>query len=215
MIGNGNVAIDVARMLVLDPEELAPTDTADHAITALRQLDRRRGRAARPPRPGAGGVHQPGGPRARRARARRRGLRPRSRSRTPPSPRRRPPRRNVEMFRDYALARAVGQVAPDRAALPALPAGDPRRGRGRPGDRRARLGQPARGTAARRPDRRGGGHRVRARAALDRLPRPPARRHPVRRAPRPDPQRGRPRATPARRAAASTPSAGSSAAPPA
>jgi ferredoxin--NADP+ reductase len=32
VIGNGNVAIDVARMLVLDPTELAPTDTADHAI---------------------------------------------------------------------------------------------------------------------------------------------------------------------------------------
>ena len=37
MIGNGNVAIDVARMLVLDPDELAPTDTADHAIDALRR----------------------------------------------------------------------------------------------------------------------------------------------------------------------------------
>jgi ferredoxin/flavodoxin---NADP+ reductase len=35
VIGNGNVAIDVARMLVLDPAELAPTDTADHAIAAL------------------------------------------------------------------------------------------------------------------------------------------------------------------------------------
>lgn len=35
VIGNGNVAIDVARMLVLDPSELAPTDTADHALTAL------------------------------------------------------------------------------------------------------------------------------------------------------------------------------------
>lgn len=35
VIGNGNVAIDVARMLVLDPDELAPTDTADHAIAAL------------------------------------------------------------------------------------------------------------------------------------------------------------------------------------
>jgi len=32
VIGNGNVAIDVARMLVLDPSELAPTDTADHAL---------------------------------------------------------------------------------------------------------------------------------------------------------------------------------------
>ncbi len=37
VVGNGNVAIDVARMLVLDPEELAPTDTADHAIAALAQ----------------------------------------------------------------------------------------------------------------------------------------------------------------------------------
>src|SRR5204862_2112837 len=35
VIGNGNVAIDVARMLVLDPDELAVTDTADHALAAL------------------------------------------------------------------------------------------------------------------------------------------------------------------------------------
>src|SRR3954453_7552545 len=35
VIGNGNVAIDVARMLVLDPDEVAVTDTADHAIEAL------------------------------------------------------------------------------------------------------------------------------------------------------------------------------------
>ncbi len=35
VVGNGNVAIDVARMLVLDPDEIAPTDTADHAIEAL------------------------------------------------------------------------------------------------------------------------------------------------------------------------------------
>jgi len=35
VVGNGNVALDVARMLVLDPEELRPTDTADHAIAAL------------------------------------------------------------------------------------------------------------------------------------------------------------------------------------
>jgi ferredoxin/flavodoxin---NADP+ reductase len=35
VVGNGNVAIDVARMLVLDPEELSPTDTADHALAAL------------------------------------------------------------------------------------------------------------------------------------------------------------------------------------
>ncbi len=35
VIGNGNVAIDVARMLVLVPSELAPTDTADHALEVL------------------------------------------------------------------------------------------------------------------------------------------------------------------------------------
>jgi ferredoxin--NADP+ reductase len=32
VIGNGNVALDVARMLVLEPDEIARTDTADHAI---------------------------------------------------------------------------------------------------------------------------------------------------------------------------------------
>jgi ferredoxin/flavodoxin---NADP+ reductase len=35
VVGNGNVAIDVARMLVLDPKELEPTDTADHALEAF------------------------------------------------------------------------------------------------------------------------------------------------------------------------------------
>jgi ferredoxin/flavodoxin---NADP+ reductase len=35
VVGNGNVAIDVARMLVLAPSELAPTDTADHALDVL------------------------------------------------------------------------------------------------------------------------------------------------------------------------------------
>jgi ferredoxin/flavodoxin---NADP+ reductase len=37
VIGNGNVAIDVARMLVLDPDELSVTDTADHALVGLAQ----------------------------------------------------------------------------------------------------------------------------------------------------------------------------------
>jgi ferredoxin/flavodoxin---NADP+ reductase len=35
VIGNGNVALDVARMLVLEPDELAVTDTADHAMEPL------------------------------------------------------------------------------------------------------------------------------------------------------------------------------------
>ena len=36
VIGAGNVAMDVARMLALEPSELDQTDTADHAITALK-----------------------------------------------------------------------------------------------------------------------------------------------------------------------------------
>jgi ferredoxin/flavodoxin---NADP+ reductase len=39
VIGNGNVAIDVARMLLLDPDELALTDTADHAIGPLSEAN--------------------------------------------------------------------------------------------------------------------------------------------------------------------------------
>src|SRR5439155_8437837 len=35
VVGNGNVALDVARMLALTPEELAPTDTTDPAIDAI------------------------------------------------------------------------------------------------------------------------------------------------------------------------------------
>jgi len=35
VVGNGNVALDVARMLMLAPAELAPTDTADHALEVL------------------------------------------------------------------------------------------------------------------------------------------------------------------------------------
>jgi ferredoxin--NADP+ reductase len=35
VIGNGNVALDVARMLALTPEELAPTDTTDPAMKAI------------------------------------------------------------------------------------------------------------------------------------------------------------------------------------
>ncbi len=35
VVGNGNVALDVARMLALTPEELAPTDTTDAAIEAI------------------------------------------------------------------------------------------------------------------------------------------------------------------------------------
>jgi ferredoxin--NADP+ reductase len=37
VIGAGNVAMDVARILALEPSELDPTDTADHAINRLKE----------------------------------------------------------------------------------------------------------------------------------------------------------------------------------
>ena len=36
IVGNGNVAVDVARILASDPDDLARTDIADHALTTLR-----------------------------------------------------------------------------------------------------------------------------------------------------------------------------------
>ncbi|UGT39162.1 FAD-dependent oxidoreductase [Nocardia yamanashiensis] len=37
IVGNGNVALDVARVLTVAPDELAKTDIADHALDALRR----------------------------------------------------------------------------------------------------------------------------------------------------------------------------------
>jgi ferredoxin--NADP+ reductase len=37
IIGAGNVAMDVARILAIDPTELDPTDVADHALASLKQ----------------------------------------------------------------------------------------------------------------------------------------------------------------------------------
>ena len=156
VIGNGNVAIDVARMLVLHPDELGVTDTADHAIEAFGASQVQRGRAARPPRPGAGGVHEPGAARACRPHARRRRGRPDG-----PGARRAqralaggggrrdgPPQR-----RDPADVRggdAEERVASRDPALPALAGRDPRRRGRRPGDRRAGRQEPDRAVRARR-----------------------------------------------------------------
>ena len=59
VVGAGNVALDVARMLALTREELQPTDTTDRAIDAIAGSGIQRDRAARPARPGAGGLHDP------------------------------------------------------------------------------------------------------------------------------------------------------------
>jgi ferredoxin--NADP+ reductase len=37
VIGAGNVAVDVARLLAIDPSELDPTDTAEHALAKFKQ----------------------------------------------------------------------------------------------------------------------------------------------------------------------------------
>ena len=42
VIGAGNVAMDVARMLALEPSELDPTDTADHAIDSFKSSNIRK-----------------------------------------------------------------------------------------------------------------------------------------------------------------------------
>ncbi len=39
LIGNGNVALDIARILLGDPDRLAGTEIADHALAALREAD--------------------------------------------------------------------------------------------------------------------------------------------------------------------------------
>ncbi len=54
VVGNGNVALDVARMLALTHEELAPTDATDEAIDAITELldTRARGAGQARPRPG-------------------------------------------------------------------------------------------------------------------------------------------------------------------
>ncbi len=38
VIGAGNVAMDVARMLAIDPAELDPTDTADYALATIKLI---------------------------------------------------------------------------------------------------------------------------------------------------------------------------------
>ena len=60
VVGVGNVAVDVARILCRTPEELAATDIAEHALEALRRQPRARGLPARPARRRPGRVHQSG-----------------------------------------------------------------------------------------------------------------------------------------------------------
>ena len=67
VVGNGNVAMDVARILLVPVEDLHRTDIAEHALRGTRPLANPRGHGPRPARPGRGGVHDQGTARARRA----------------------------------------------------------------------------------------------------------------------------------------------------
>ena len=156
VIGNGNVAVDVARMLVLDPDEVSVTDTADHAVGPLAAAQvqdvimlGRRG-------PAQAAFTNP--------ELRELGELTRadvivdpdrwSSTRTAPTwlesegdadqqAQRRDPARLL-------AARAARPRPPRRAALPALAGGDPRRGRGRPGHRHPRRQEPDRERPRRR-----------------------------------------------------------------
>ena len=197
MVGNGNVAIDVARMLALTRDELAQTDVADHALDVLADSDPG-DRRARPPRPRAGRVHQPGAAGAGRADrtptcSSTRGdveldplsRRPCSRARPPAPPRartsrscratpaREPPGKRRRIVLRF-LVSPVEILGSERVEgiriVPQRAAPRARTARSRP-----------RATDSDR------GARLRARVPLDRLPGHAARRRAVRRAQRHDP----------------------------
>ena len=177
MIGNGNVAADVARMLALTREELEETDTADHAIEASPAATSRRSwslAAAAPPRrpsptPRSASSARWSTPTSiidagemaldeisrRVARVRRR------------RPDRPPQRRDLHRL---LRPRLGGQAAEDRAPLPPLPGRDPGRRRGRANrDRPQRASARRLGSHPRSRHRRARDDRVRPGAALDRL----------------------------------------------
>ena len=140
MVGNGNVAVDVARMLALTHDELAATDTTDAAIDAITgagireivMLGRRGPAQAAFTNPelkelgelaGADVVVDPADlvlDAGERGRARRRRARRRAATST--------------CSREYAARTPEGKAAPARAPVPRLAGRDPRRRQGR-GDR--------------------------------------------------------------------------------
>ncbi len=181
VVGNGNVAVDVARMLALTADELAPTDTTDEAIAAIvgsgvREilvLGRRGPAQAAFTNPelveltelaGADLIVDPADLE----------LDPASEAALEDDAM---AQRNLAVLREVAAAEPGGQAARDPAALPHVAGGDPRRGsgRGRRGrEERARRRRSRR--PARRSHRRAGGDPVRRRPAQRRLSRRAASR---------------------------------------
>ena len=133
-------------------------------------------RHARPPRPGAGVVHDPGAQGARRARRRRRrrrsGRARARRGRAKPLSPRPTVARNLEVLREYAARPPAGKRRTLRLRFSRLAGRDPRR---RTGSRRSRSSatswSPTRRARARGPDGRARGDPVRHRPAQRRLPR--------------------------------------------
>jgi ferredoxin--NADP+ reductase len=203
VVGNGNVAIDVARMLVLDPSELARTDAADHAIAALAsaQVEQvtvigRRGPAQASftnpevlelaELPDCDVIVDPAEVELDEHSAR--WLESEGGAIA---------RKNVEILREYS--RRPPRGSPRRIELRFLRSPIELLGEGDRGPVtglrmvRNRI-EPDRSGAPRAvATRPGGGDRVRSRPAVDRVSRPPPARPALRRAPRPDPQRRRPR----------------------
>ena len=210
VIGNGNVALDVARMLALTAEELAPTDTTDAAIAAIAALGDPRDRRGRPPRarrrprsrrPSCQELGRARGRRRRRrsgrARARRRRARPRSS--------RRDARSATWSCCATSPARApTGKPKTRRSPLPPLAGRDlgEERVEGDRARRATRSSRTSTGASRAVPTDERETLPVRARLPQRRLPRGRARRRAVRRAARHDAQRGRPRARRGRRAGA-------------
>ena len=126
VVGNGNVALDVARILVTDPDVLAATDIADHALQSLHDRGVEEVADHRAARPAAGPVHHAGAARARRPRGPRRRRRDRRPRRLRRHLRRGPRGRGQDRQEQHQGAarlrrtRAGGRQAPDRVPVPHL-----------------------------------------------------------------------------------------------
>ncbi len=137
VIGNGNVAADVTRILTLSADELARTDVADHALDALRESHieevvvlGRRGPAqaaftsselrdlGQPRRRRAAGRSRRGGARRGVAALARRGGHVHG------------AQERASCWASSPRSRPLPRAAPDRAPLPALAGRDPRHGQG-------------------------------------------------------------------------------------
>ena len=220
VVGNGNVAADVARMLALTREELAETDVADHALEVLAEsnvreivvLGRRGPAQAAFTNPellelgemtDADVFVDPGDAE----------LDPLSQAFIESEAAHATAKKNVDILSGYAAREPLGKRR--RIVLRFLVSPVEILGSERVEGIRIvhnELVEAEGGAIRAARHRRHGGARLRARVPLDRLPRHPHPGRSVRRAALRDPERPRPGA--ASRDAASTRSAGSSAAPP-